>query len=232
MREWQRVSCIHLLLRWLGYLLGSIPFGLLLTRARRQGRHPRRSARATSARPTCCAPGSKGAGRGDPAARHRQGRAGGAARASAVSPTRRGARRGRARWSAICFPVWLRFRGGKGVATCSASLCAAAGRSALVYAVSGSAAAGASGSPRSPGWPRRSARRSPPRSLGVRAAVPDAARHRAAGACGSTAPTSPACSAGDRAERRASASEPDADELSPASGCCARPTSGRSATAS
>ena len=49
-----------MLVACLGYLLGSIPFGLLLTRARRRGRHPRRSAPAISAPPTCCAPAARG----------------------------------------------------------------------------------------------------------------------------------------------------------------------------
>ena len=43
----------------LGYLFGSIPFGLMLTRARRRRRSCDRSARAISARPTCCAPGAR-----------------------------------------------------------------------------------------------------------------------------------------------------------------------------
>jgi hypothetical protein len=43
-----------------GYLLGSIPFGLILTRAASASATSARSAPATSARPTCCAPATRG----------------------------------------------------------------------------------------------------------------------------------------------------------------------------
>ena len=43
-----------------GYLLGSIPFGLILTTARRHAATSARSARAISAPPTCCAPAARG----------------------------------------------------------------------------------------------------------------------------------------------------------------------------
>ena len=107
----------------LGYLLGSIPFGLLLTRAAGLG-DIRASAPAISAPPTCCAPATR------------------------ASPPRRccwtaeGRRRVLlAAWfggpqAVLCgrprrglghsFPVWLRFKGGKGVATGLGVLLAAA----------------------------------------------------------------------------------------------------------
>ena len=55
-----RMTRRALLAAALGYLLGSIPFGLLLTRAAGLGDIRADRLAATSARPTCCAPASKG----------------------------------------------------------------------------------------------------------------------------------------------------------------------------
>ena len=69
-------------------------------------------------RDQCAAHRPQGARRGDPAARRGQGRGGGAARRAGSGRTARSSGSPRSPpFSAISIPVWLRFKGGKGVAT-------------------------------------------------------------------------------------------------------------------
>ena len=99
-----------------GYVLGSVPFGLLLTRAAGLGRRARRSARAISARPTCCAPASKGlaaatllldAGKGAAAV------AAGGPGSGPICP-RPAAIAGIGAFLGHLFPVWLALQGRQG----------------------------------------------------------------------------------------------------------------------
>ena len=109
----------------LGYLLGAIPFGLLLTRAAGLRRHPRHRLRQHR-RHQRAAHRAKGAGRRDVAAGRAERRRRRAARRLA-SPGRTPRL-----WAGLgavlghLFPVWLGFKGGKGVATGYGVLIAAA----------------------------------------------------------------------------------------------------------
>ena len=109
----------------LGYLLGSIPFGLLLTRLAGKG-DIRDIGSGNIGATNVLRTGSKRAGRRDADPRLPQGDGRDPARPAAVRRRETGvARRGR-RMIGHLYPVWLRFKGGKGVATFLGVLIAAA----------------------------------------------------------------------------------------------------------
>ena len=100
-----------------GYLLRLDPVRPAADAARRPRRHPHDRLRQYR-RHQRAAHRQQGARAGHAAARRRQGRRRRAARrAISGRPRLRSDRRRRRRCSAICFPVWLSFKGGKGVAT-------------------------------------------------------------------------------------------------------------------
>ena len=99
----------------LGYLLGSIPFGIVLTQLA-GGPDIRGIGSGNIGATNVLRTGTQGARRRDSARRHAQGHRRGADRASPVRH-RRGLAAGLGAFLGHVFPVWLKFKGGKGVAT-------------------------------------------------------------------------------------------------------------------
>ncbi len=121
----------------LGYLLGSIPFGVMLTRACSARATCARSARAISARPTCCAPGARDWRRRPCCSIVAKGAAA-VLLAGRLFPGHRRARRLRRVSRPSAIRSGCKFKGGKGVATLDGHLPRALLAVGLVYAASGS----------------------------------------------------------------------------------------------
>ena len=108
-----------------GYLLGSIPFGVIATRLGGAG-DVRKIGSGNIGATNVLQDRPQGPGADHPDRRRRQGRGRGAGRALPWRATQAAAVAGGAAFLGHLFPVWLKFKGGKGVATFLGTMLAAA----------------------------------------------------------------------------------------------------------
>ena len=120
----------------LGYLLGSIPFGVILTRLAGAG-DLRAIGSGNIGATNVLRTGRKELGGGDAGARHAlKGLVGGAGWSRSVcGRATTGSLAAATAFLGHCYPVWLRFRGGKGVATLMGIVLALYWPIGLVYAL-------------------------------------------------------------------------------------------------